>query len=155
MMSQNVFILRVGPLLRVEGFIPTSSYLPLPLIPKWEILYHKYPSWNYWLIKFWLKRWQSDSTCSNALYLRQFFIVVLLYAGRNQVSTFLSNNNGPGVQHIAFHTSDIISTTASLRKQGLSIIFPPVEYYSLPVSTDFTVYHCDCCVCCRLRPLLI
>ena len=54
--------------------------------------------------------------------------------GKNQVSTFLDNNGGPGVQHIAFHTDDIISTTAKLRKQGLSVIQPPLEYYSLPVS---------------------
>ena len=54
--------------------------------------------------------------------------------GKNQVSTFLDNNNGPGVQHVAFHTNDIISTTASLRRRGLSMVHPPEEYYSLPVS---------------------
>ena len=58
------------------------------------------------------------------------------------MSTFLDNNGGPGVQHIAFHTDDIISTTAKLRKQGLSVIQPPMEYYSLPVSVRYIINYC-------------
>ena len=63
-----------------------------------------------------------------------YTLVNFYYTGKDQVSTFLESNGGPGVQHIAFHTDDIISTASKLRKQGLSMIDPPVEYYSLPVS---------------------
>lgn len=56
-------------------------------------------------------------------------------SGKNQVSTFLDNNGGPGVQHVAFHTDDIISTTAQLRKRDLSVIQPPIEYYSSPTAS--------------------
>ena len=71
--------------------------------------------------------------------------------GKNQVSTFLDNNGGPGVQHIAFHTDDIISTTAKLRKQGLSVIQPPMEYYSLPVSQCYIID--DYVMCCSIDSL--
>ena len=66
------------------------------------------------------------------------------------MSTFLDNNGGPGVQHIAFHTDDIISTTAQLRKRGLPVIQPPIEYYSLPVRacTCVGALPCTCMSVC-------
>ncbi|XP_046368986.1 4-hydroxyphenylpyruvate dioxygenase-like protein [Haliotis rufescens] len=49
--------------------------------------------------------------------------------GPSQVDTFLQQHNGPGVQHIALHTPDIISTIAGLRQKGVKFAEPPSCYY--------------------------
>lgn len=57
------------------------------------------------------------------------------YTGVNQVQTFLTENKGPGVQHIAFRTDDIVGVVSSLRTNLVPFITPPPEYYTL-VSDD-------------------
>lgn len=52
-------------------------------------------------------------------------------SGENQVTTFLRHNGGPGVQHVALHTGDIVGSVSSLRSNGVQFITPPPEYYSL------------------------
>jgi 4-hydroxyphenylpyruvate dioxygenase len=37
---------------------------------------------------------------------------------KSQIQEFLDYNDGPGVQHIAFHTSDICDTVAKLKNRG-------------------------------------
>ncbi|XP_046549495.1 4-hydroxyphenylpyruvate dioxygenase-like protein [Haliotis rubra] len=49
--------------------------------------------------------------------------------GPNQVDTFLQQHNGPGLQHIALHTPDIISTITGLRQKGVKFAEPPPNYY--------------------------
>ena len=47
----------------------------------------------------------------------------------SQIEEFVKFNGGPGVQHIAFSTNDIISTVESLRKRGTQFIAVPSDYY--------------------------
>jgi 4-hydroxyphenylpyruvate dioxygenase len=48
---------------------------------------------------------------------------------KSQVEEFLEFNDGPGVQHIAFETKDIISTVSALRARGVQFLFVPKTYY--------------------------
>ena len=51
-------------------------------------------------------------------------------AGPNQVGVFLEENGGPGVQHVAFHSRNILYTVSALKERGVRFIHPPPEYYS-------------------------
>jgi 4-hydroxyphenylpyruvate dioxygenase/4-hydroxymandelate synthase len=46
-----------------------------------------------------------------------------------QVQKFLDRNEGPGVQHLAFHTDDILFTLKALREGGVSFLPTPAKYY--------------------------
>ena len=48
---------------------------------------------------------------------------------KSQIEEYVEFNNGPGVQHIAMHTSDIISTVAALRQNGVDFLETPDAYY--------------------------
>jgi 4-hydroxyphenylpyruvate dioxygenase len=48
---------------------------------------------------------------------------------KSQIEEFLDFNGGPGVQHIAFRTNDIISTVTALRERGVRFLFVPPAYY--------------------------
>ena len=50
-------------------------------------------------------------------------------AEKDQVTTFIRENKGLGVQHIALHTSDIVYTASSLITHGLRVVQPPLSYY--------------------------
>lgn len=58
-------------------------------------------------------------------------IFYFLFLGQNQVQTFLKHNGGPGIQHIAFHTENIVGVVSCLRSNLVPFITPPPEYYSL------------------------
>ena len=47
----------------------------------------------------------------------------------SQIEEFVKFNGGPGVQHIAFSTNDIISSVENLRKRGTQFIEVPSTYY--------------------------
>lgn len=47
----------------------------------------------------------------------------------SQIQEFLDINRGPGIQHIALQTSDIIQTVARLRQSGISFLRVPDTYY--------------------------
>ena len=49
--------------------------------------------------------------------------------GQNQ--EFLYYNNGPGIQHIAFSTHNIIQSVHNLKERGVKFQAVPKEYYSL------------------------
>ena len=51
--------------------------------------------------------------------------------GRNksQIEEYLEFNHGPGVQHIALATNDIVDTVTRLRKQGIDFLRVPSAYY--------------------------
>jgi 4-hydroxyphenylpyruvate dioxygenase len=52
---------------------------------------------------------------------------------RSQIDEYLDYYHGPGVQHIALHTADIVETVGWLRKQGAEFLSAPKSYYdSLP-----------------------
>jgi 4-hydroxyphenylpyruvate dioxygenase len=54
-------------------------------------------------------------------------------AGRrkSQIQEYLDYNCGPGVQHIAIQTKDIISTVAKLRENGVEFLDVPDTYYDV------------------------
>lgn len=50
--------------------------------------------------------------------------------GPNQVSNFLCEHGGPGVQHIGLHSNDIINCIGTLKKRQVDFMTPPNTYYS-------------------------
>lgn len=47
----------------------------------------------------------------------------------SQISEYITFNSGPGVQHIALRTTDIISAIRSLKARGVEFIKVPSTYY--------------------------
>lgn len=48
---------------------------------------------------------------------------------KSQVQEFNEYNSGPGIQHIALHTHDIINCVKSLRERGVQFLTVPDNYY--------------------------
>ncbi|XP_070559154.1 4-hydroxyphenylpyruvate dioxygenase-like protein isoform X2 [Ptychodera flava] len=51
-------------------------------------------------------------------------------AARNQIATFLEHHGGPGIQHIALYTEDIVDTVRAMKLTGCVFPVIPVEYYT-------------------------
>jgi 4-hydroxyphenylpyruvate dioxygenase len=49
---------------------------------------------------------------------------------KSQIEEYLDFYNGPGVQHIAIATDDIIHTVSELRRRGVEFLEVPESYYS-------------------------
>ncbi len=52
-------------------------------------------------------------------------------SANSQIQEFLDVNRGPGIQHIALQTPQIIQAVAQLRQRGLSFLAIPQTYYTL------------------------
>ncbi|WP_071459218.1 4-hydroxyphenylpyruvate dioxygenase [Bacillus massilinigeriensis] len=50
---------------------------------------------------------------------------------KSQIQEYLDFYNGPGVQHLAVLTEDIVSTVAALRKNGVEFLQTPDSYYDM------------------------
>ncbi|RAV99607.1 4-hydroxyphenylpyruvate dioxygenase [Pseudochryseolinea flava] len=48
---------------------------------------------------------------------------------KSQIEEYLDFYKGPGVQHIAIATDDILHTVAELRKRGMEFLYVPENYY--------------------------
>ena len=48
---------------------------------------------------------------------------------RSQIEEFLDAYGGPGVQHLALETDDIVGTVAALRARGVGFLTVPPDYY--------------------------
>jgi 4-hydroxyphenylpyruvate dioxygenase len=59
--------------------------------------------------------------------------------GKSQIQEFLDVHKGPGVQHIALMTPDIISTVAELRERDVKFLNVPSTYYEAIVNRPFKV----------------
>lgn len=59
--------------------------------------------------------------------------------GKSQIQEFLDLHKGPGVQHIALMTPDIISTVGELKERDIRFLNVPDTYYDLIPSRPFTV----------------
>lgn len=46
-----------------------------------------------------------------------------------QIDRFLADHGGPGVQHIAFASADVLDTVAGMRQRGTSFLSTPKTYY--------------------------
>jgi 4-hydroxyphenylpyruvate dioxygenase len=51
---------------------------------------------------------------------------------RSQIDEYLQFNLGPGVQHLALATSDILASVDELRRRGVEFLATPDAYYSDP-----------------------
>jgi len=49
---------------------------------------------------------------------------------KSQIQEYLDTYNGPGVQHIALRTDDIVTTVARLRDRGVRLMRVPDTYYA-------------------------
>ncbi|HLW57834.1 MAG TPA: 4-hydroxyphenylpyruvate dioxygenase [Bacteriovoracaceae bacterium] len=58
---------------------------------------------------------------------------------KSQIQEFLDLHKGPGVQHIALMTPDIISTIGELRQRGMEFLDTPSTYYEAIPTRPFTV----------------
>ena len=48
---------------------------------------------------------------------------------KSQIEEFLEFHEGPGVQHIACRTNDILATVTRLRENGVEFLHVPISYY--------------------------
>jgi 4-hydroxyphenylpyruvate dioxygenase len=48
---------------------------------------------------------------------------------KSQIEEYLDYYNGPGVQHIAVATDDIVSTVSAMRARGVEFLYVPETYY--------------------------
>jgi len=48
---------------------------------------------------------------------------------KSQIEEYLDFYNGPGVQHIAVATDDIVATVSAMRDRGVEFLYVPDEYY--------------------------
>ncbi|MGF1935134.1 MAG: 4-hydroxyphenylpyruvate dioxygenase [Nostoc sp. ChiQUE02] len=51
-------------------------------------------------------------------------------SSNSQIQEFLDVNQGPGIQHIALRTTNLVSAIAKFRASGLSLLSVPQSYYS-------------------------
>ena len=49
----------------------------------------------------------------------------------SQIYTFVESNNGPGVQHVAFHVPVIAPAVENLRRTGIEFLDTPETYYDM------------------------
>ena len=49
---------------------------------------------------------------------------------KSQIEEYLEFNNGPGVQHLALATDDILATVAAMQQQGVTFLSVPHTYYT-------------------------
>ena len=59
--------------------------------------------------------------------------------GQGQIEEFLERHNGPGVQHIALMTPNIISTVSELKNRGINFLKIPHTYYEDIPKRNFTI----------------
>lgn len=50
---------------------------------------------------------------------------------KSQIEEYLDFNGGPGVQHVAIATDDIVATVRALRANGVELLSTPDSYYDL------------------------
>jgi 4-hydroxyphenylpyruvate dioxygenase len=61
------------------------------------------------------------------------FVLVEPIAGKrkSQVEEFLQYHEGPGIQHVALHTQDVIRTIHALQFNGVEFVSSPASYYDM------------------------
>ena len=48
---------------------------------------------------------------------------------QGQIDTFLKNHGGPGVQHLAFNTDDVLTSVSRMHEHGVEFLRTPGAYY--------------------------
>lgn len=59
-------------------------------------------------------------------------------AASSQIQEFLDANRGPGIQHIALHSSNIIQSVADMQQRGLAFLPVAPDYYNLKSNPTLT-----------------
>lgn len=49
----------------------------------------------------------------------------------SQIYSFVEENRGPGVQHVAFHLPDIVASVEQMRRRGVEFLDTPGAYYEM------------------------
>jgi 4-hydroxyphenylpyruvate dioxygenase len=49
--------------------------------------------------------------------------------GRSQINEYLDYHNGPGAQHIAFLTNDVVASARAWKDNGIGLVYTPDTYY--------------------------
>jgi 4-hydroxyphenylpyruvate dioxygenase len=75
-------------------------------------------------------------------------------ANSSQIQTFLANNGGAGIQHVAFSSTDIIQSVTYLREQGVKFLRVPAGYYQQHNCHDSNYSSLDWDILQRLEILL-
>ena len=73
---------------------------------------------------------KSKAVQSTNGHIKIVFVEPIVGLKTSQVAEFLQQFDGPGVQHIAFSTEDIVSSVKQLRASGLETLPIPNEYYN-------------------------
>lgn len=50
---------------------------------------------------------------------------------KSQIEEYVEYNSGPGVQHLALRTKDIIKSVTEMKRRGVEFIKVPSEYYDV------------------------
>jgi 4-hydroxyphenylpyruvate dioxygenase len=50
---------------------------------------------------------------------------------KSQIQEYVDYNDGPGIQHVALNTSDIIASVQAIRDRGMEFLIVPPKYYSI------------------------
>ena len=58
-----------------------------------------------------------------------------------QIDEFIKNHGGPGVQHIAFNTDDIVRTVGTLADEGIGFLQTPDTYYQMLTDRLHVIHH--------------
>jgi 4-hydroxyphenylpyruvate dioxygenase len=58
----------------------------------------------------------------------------------SQIQTFLANNHGAGIQHVAFSTTSISQTVSHLRERGVNFLKIPTGYYQQQRNSNYSNY---------------
>ncbi len=57
------------------------------------------------------------------------FVEPISKGEKSQIETYINYNGGPGVQHLAFLTDDIVGSVKLLKEQGIEFLDVPLNYY--------------------------
>ena len=62
---------------------------------------------------------------------------------KSQIEEYIDFYNGPGVQHIAVATDDIVATVSAMRDRGVELLYVPDNYYDDLIERVGDIYE-DC-----------
>ena len=75
--------------------------------------------------------------------------------GKSQIEEYLDFYQGPGVQHIALATDDIVATVAKMQAQGVEFLNVPHSYYSELAARVGPIDEPTICLCSFVKGISI
>jgi 4-hydroxyphenylpyruvate dioxygenase len=74
-----------------------------------------------------------ESPCSNV---KLVFTAPLEHIQKSQIQDYIYYNQGPGIQHVAFSTENIVETLKLMKDRGVSLLQIPADYYQLKAAAN-------------------